>query len=405
MTNGAKFPPLVAFFDGADYWLADGFHRIQSERQLDYKESFVDVRQGTRRDAVLYSVGANSDHGLRRTNADKRRAVMCLLNDKEWTKWNSNRIARQCNVSHTMVDNLREASCNGCKIEKRLVSRNGVTYEQNTANIGRRKEEQEEPADAFDDYHEQMWEESDSVFKPGILDTNDGSFKVVSEEQILEEIPEEKILKAAKEIREEKAAIRREENEAARQAILSNPIKIPDGKYQTIVIDPPWDMKKIERDNRPEQYDFDYPTMKEEELKEFDLESFAADDCHLYLWTTHRFLPMALRLAEHWGFRYQCMLAWIKNVGMTPFSWMYSYEPILFCKRGSLELQVLGKRLDFNAKVRKHSRKPNEFYNLVREVSPGPRIDIFSREKRDGFDQFGNETDKFEEGSNEAMGE
>lgn len=206
---------------------------------------------------------------------------------------------------------------------------------------------------------------------------------------------EKPVLEVVRKIREEKSAVRREENERARQELINQPLNIPDGRFQTIVIDPPWPMKKIERDARPEQYEFDYPVMTEEELEDFPLPEFAADDCHLYLWTTHRFLPMALHLAEHWGFRYQCMLAWIKNVGMTPFSWMYSFEPILFCKQGSLPLKVMGKRLDFNAKVRKHSRKPDEFYDLVKKVSPGPRIDIFSREVRKGFKQYGNDTEQF----------
>jgi N6-adenosine-specific RNA methylase IME4 len=87
----------------------------------------------------------------------------------------------------------------------------------------------------------------------------------------------------------------------------------------------------------------------------------------------------------------------VKNVGFTPFSFMYSTELAVFARRGSLDLLVKGRRLDFNAKVREHSRKPDEFYDLVRDVSPGPRIDMFSREARDGFDQWGNETDRFED--------
>ena len=88
-------------------------------------------------------------------------------------------------------------------------------------------------------------------------------------------------------------------------------------------------------------------------------------------------------------------MTWVKNVGFTPYSFMYSTEHILFGRIGFLELLKKGKRLDFSAKVREHSRKPDEFYNLVREVSPEPRIDIFSREKREGFDQYGDQSDKF----------
>jgi N6-adenosine-specific RNA methylase IME4 len=106
-------------------------------------------------------------------------------------------------------------------------------------------------------------------------------------------------------------------------------------------------------------------------------------------------LPAALRLTEAWGFTYECVLTWVKNVGFTPYSWMYSTEHVIFARKGSLPLTVRGRRLDFAAKRREHSRKPNEFYALVRDVSPGPRLDLFSREPHDGFDQWGNETGKF----------
>jgi N6-adenosine-specific RNA methylase IME4 len=224
--------------------------------------------------------------------------------------------------------------------------------------------------------------------------------------QAIASIPEEKFelfveekIEAEEELTQALALryARSEANLIERAEIAARPVQIPQGKYSCVVIDPPWPMEKIERDARPWQAGFDYPTMKEEELQAFPVPSFAADDCHLYLWTTHKFLPMALRLAEHWGFRYQCLMTWVKNVGMTPYSWMYSTEHVLFCRRGSLQLEKFGMRLDFAAKIREHSRKPDEFYDLVRQASPGPRIDVFSREERDGFDQWGKESGKFAE--------
>lgn len=189
--------------------------------------------------------------------------------------------------------------------------------------------------------------------------------------------------------------MKRDANELDREAIQRQRSEHPTGRYQTIVIDPPWPMQKIERDERPNQVGFQYPTMDEEALRVFELPDFAEGDCHLYLWVTHKFMPMGLRLCEHWGFRYQCLLTWVKNVGFTPFSFMYSTEHVIFARKGSLPLRELGRRLDFTAKVREHSRKPDEFYDLVRDVSPGPRIDVFSREKRDGFDQYGKEVELF----------
>jgi hypothetical protein len=65
------------------------------------------LRQGTRREAVPHSVGSNAEHGLPRTNADKRHAVLLLLKDEEWSQWSGNEIARRCAVHHSFVDRLR----------------------------------------------------------------------------------------------------------------------------------------------------------------------------------------------------------------------------------------------------------------------------------------------------------
>lgn len=188
--------------------------------------------------------------------------------------------------------------------------------------------------------------------------------------------------------------VERDELRAAKMAEHRDPIPPPAGTYSTVVIDPPWPMQKIEREVRPNQVKpLDYPPMSEADLRELPIP--AAADAHLYLWTTHKFLPVALRLCEAWGFNYQCLLTWRKNVGFTPFSFMYSTEHVVFARRGSLDLLVKGRRLDFEAKVREHSRKPDVFYELVRDVSPAPRIDMFSREDREGFDAWGNEEGKF----------
>ena len=189
-------------------------------------------------------------------------------------------------------------------------------------------------------------------------------------------------------------ALKQVQNER-HEELLQQHLETPTGRYHTIVIDPPWPMQKIERNVRPKQEGFEYPTMSLEELAQFPLPELAEDDCHLYLWVTQKFLPAGLDLVGKWGFKYQCLLTWVKNVGFTPFSWMYSTEHVIFARRGNLKLLQLGKRLDFSGKVRQHSRKPNEFYNLVRQVSPGPRIDVFSREQHSDFEQHGLEEDKF----------
>lgn len=102
----------------------------------------ADIRQGTQRDAILFSLSANAQHGQRRTNEDKRRAVLVLLNDGEWCRWSNSEIARRAGVDEKTVRNIRMpaepcASSEFPKIpETRTVQRGGTVYEQRTGNIG-----------------------------------------------------------------------------------------------------------------------------------------------------------------------------------------------------------------------------------------------------------------------------
>lgn len=104
---GDAFPPVTIFFDGSEYWLADGFHRVKAYAKNGTTIIDADVRQGTRRDAVWFSYGANKDHGLRRTNADKRRSITGALTDDEWSQKSDVLIAEWCGVSAHFVCNVR----------------------------------------------------------------------------------------------------------------------------------------------------------------------------------------------------------------------------------------------------------------------------------------------------------
>ena len=101
-------PPLEVFLDGEDYWLADGFHRHAAamDAQLDRIE--CNVQMGTKREAILFAVGANARHGMRRTNEDKRKAVLTLLEDQEWGKMSDRWVADKVGVSNNFVSHLRK---------------------------------------------------------------------------------------------------------------------------------------------------------------------------------------------------------------------------------------------------------------------------------------------------------
>lgn len=108
MERGDKFPALVVFREGDQHWLADGFHRYYAATAAGAKSIECHVKDGTLRDAILFSCSANAAHGLRRTNLDKRRAAAKLLEDEEWAKWADREIGRHCAVSHDFVRRVRK---------------------------------------------------------------------------------------------------------------------------------------------------------------------------------------------------------------------------------------------------------------------------------------------------------
>lgn len=144
---GAEFPPVVLFHDGADHWLADGFHRYHGHKQAGKVSLSAEVRDGTKRDAILFSLGANNEHGIRPNNADKRKAVETMLSDPEWAAWSQEKIAKICRVSAGFVSKLvkEAASLHGEEIKPtvRVVERAGKVYQQDTSRIG--KTEQPKP--------------------------------------------------------------------------------------------------------------------------------------------------------------------------------------------------------------------------------------------------------------------
>ena len=107
METGAVFPAIILYFNGTDYWPADGFHRIEAARRIDKDTILAEVREGGQRDAILFAAGANASHGLRRSQADKRRSVETLLRDPEWSRWSDREIGKACTLDHKTVGKVR----------------------------------------------------------------------------------------------------------------------------------------------------------------------------------------------------------------------------------------------------------------------------------------------------------
>jgi uncharacterized ParB-like nuclease family protein len=108
MAGGATFPPVIVFYDGTNYWLADGFHRVKAAEKSGRAEISCDLRQGTQQDAQWYSFGANKATGLRRTNQDKQRAVKSALQHPSSEALSDGQIAKHLGVSGQTVRNYRQ---------------------------------------------------------------------------------------------------------------------------------------------------------------------------------------------------------------------------------------------------------------------------------------------------------
>ena len=185
-------------------------------------------------------------------------------------------------------------------------------------------------------------------------------------------------------------------------------------RYATIVADPPWQVaagrsigayevaggKQLFGVTDDAARPLAYPSMTLDEIKALRVSDVAAQDAHLYLWTTNGYLAAAFDVARAWGFQYSTTLVWAKNVmgGGLGGAFGISTEFCLFCRRGALKAHGRVGGTWFNWKrpydergKPRHSAKPKEFYALVEDVSPGPRLELFARDRREGWHAWGNE--------------
>jgi len=171
-------------------------------------------------------------------------------------------------------------------------------------------------------------------------------------------------------------------------------------KYNTIVIDPPWDISmtgKVKREeNRSET--LPYKTMTIEEIKNIPLKDIANIGCHIYCWTTNKMLHETFHILESWGVNFHLVMPMVKPSGIAPcMGYVFASEFVIlgFFGKPMQKFNKIGKLnwIKFFNGANKHSSKPDEFYKLVEEMSPAPRIDIFARNKRKGWDVFGDEVE------------
>jgi N6-adenosine-specific RNA methylase IME4/anti-sigma28 factor (negative regulator of flagellin synthesis) len=192
--------------------------------------------------------------------------------------------------------------------------------------------------------------------------------------------------------KEEKKAARLEMIEEQKQAIESGEVKLPEGVFEVIALDPPWNYGR-EYDPDSSRVANPYPEMTQAQLLE--LAPPFADDSVCMLWTTHAFLFDAKELLDHWGFTYKATMVWDKGkMGMGHWLRMQC-EFCLVGIKGKPKWNNTKWRDIITEARREHSRKPEAFYEMIEDVVTGRRLEFFSREQRKGWATYGNDTEKF----------
>ena len=166
------------------------------------------------------------------------------------------------------------------------------------------------------------------------------------------------------------------------------------GQYQTVVIDPPWLLAPFGPEKRAD-FAPDYEMMPFDHIEALPIADVLDKDAMVFLWTVNRYLPRAYDLLSAWGLTYTFTMAWVKPGGVkSPTSPMFNTEWVVVGKKGHPTFVDTKAFKTGNAWPRRgHSVKPEEFYELLRRVTPEPRLDIFARRRIAGFDAWGNELD------------
>lgn len=159
------------------------------------------------------------------------------------------------------------------------------------------------------------------------------------------------------------------------------------GYYKTIYADPPWKYGKGWGWGASNYY----PLMTMDTIMNLAVPSISAPNAHLYLWSPNALLPTALMVIIEWEFEFKTVITWVKNRSIFGYYFKGQTEQLLFAVKGSLPVSDRCLTTVIHGDIRRHSQKPDGAYELIERASPYPRVELFARSKREGWDYWGNE--------------
>lgn len=158
--------------------------------------------------------------------------------------------------------------------------------------------------------------------------------------------------------------------------------------FGTIYADPPWAYANTSTRASAKKH---YRTMTVSQIAELPVEQVAAESCHLHLWTTNAFLFDSERIIEAWGFEYRSCYVWVKpQMGIGNY-WRVSHEFLLLGVRGQFRFDVHNQKSWGEFRRTKHSEKPDKVRHILEQVSPSPRLELFSRRLVPGWTCLGDQ--------------
>jgi N6-adenosine-specific RNA methylase IME4 len=191
------------------------------------------------------------------------------------------------------------------------------------------------------------------------------------------------------------------------------------GHYRVIYADPPWRFATYSDKGKGRSAEAHYDCLSIDDIKTFPVAAWAAPDAALLLWATDPLLPRALEVVEAWGFTYKTVgFYWVKlNKGAGArlssdwpllaerdfftglgFWTRANPEPCLLATRGHPKRSAGDVPKLLIAPRREHSRKPDEAYDRIERLLPGPYLELFARRSRPGWDRFGDQEELFDRG-------